>query len=71
MAPKGQRQTLMFSATFPEAIRNVAKEFLNNYLFLRFFLLEIMILWPVMNLFILAWEWSGELAQMWTNILMR
>ena len=26
----------MFSATFPEAIRNVAKEFLNNYLFLRF-----------------------------------
>ena len=34
MAPKGQRQTLMFSATFPEAIRNVAKEFLNNYLFL-------------------------------------
>ena len=36
MPPKGQRQTLMFSATFPEAIRNVAKEFLNNYLFLRF-----------------------------------
>ena len=71
MAPKGQRQTLMFSATFPEAIRNVAKEFLNNYLFLRFFLLEIMILWSVMNLFILAWEWSGEPVQMWTNILMR
>ena len=34
MAPKGQRQTLMFSATFPEAIRSVAREFLNNYLFL-------------------------------------
>ena len=34
MAPKGVRQTLMFSATFPEAIRSVAKEFLSNYLFL-------------------------------------
>jgi probable ATP-dependent RNA helicase DDX4 len=29
-----ERQTLMFSATFPESIRAVARDFLNNYLFL-------------------------------------
>jgi len=34
MPPKGRRQTLMFSATFPEAIQRTAKEFLSNYLFL-------------------------------------
>ena len=30
-----QRQTLMFSATFPAAIQRLAREFLNNYLFLQ------------------------------------
>ena len=30
----GKRQTLMFSATFPEEIQRIANEFLNNYLFL-------------------------------------
>ena len=34
MPSKNNRLTLMFSATFPEAIRNVAKEFLNNFIFL-------------------------------------
>lgn len=28
-----QRQTLMFSATFPEDIQHLAGRFLNNYLF--------------------------------------
>ncbi|XP_052069001.1 ATP-dependent RNA helicase DDX4-like isoform X3 [Mytilus californianus] len=32
--PKDQRQTLMFSATFPEEIQRLAAEFLNDYLFL-------------------------------------
>ena len=32
--PKDQRQTLMFSATFPEEIQRLAGEFLNDYLFL-------------------------------------
>ena len=33
MPGKMERQTLMFSATFPEDIQRLAKEFLNNYLF--------------------------------------
>jgi superfamily II DNA/RNA helicase len=32
--PKTERQTLMFSATFPEQIQKLAGEFLNDYLFL-------------------------------------
>jgi probable ATP-dependent RNA helicase DDX4 len=32
--PKTERQTLMFSATFPEEIQRLAGEFLNDYLFL-------------------------------------
>jgi superfamily II DNA/RNA helicase len=35
MPLKGIRQTLMFSATFPPAIRETAEEFLSNYLFLQ------------------------------------
>lgn len=31
---KTDRQTLMFSATFPEEIQKMAGEFLNDYLFL-------------------------------------
>jgi len=34
MPPKSQRQTLMFSATFPEEIRRTAREFLSNYIYL-------------------------------------
>lgn len=34
MPEVGMRQTLMFSATFPEDIQKLANEFLNNYLFL-------------------------------------
>ena len=34
MPKKADRLTLMFSATFPEVIRNVAQVFLNNYIFL-------------------------------------
>lgn len=34
MPDKTQRQTLMFSATFPEEIQRLAAEFLNDYLFL-------------------------------------
>lgn len=33
MVPTDQRQTLMFSATFPEDIQHLAGRFLNNYLF--------------------------------------
>ncbi|XP_041984958.1 ATP-dependent RNA helicase vasa [Aricia agestis] len=33
MVPSGDRQTLMFSATFPEDIQHLAGRFLNNYLF--------------------------------------
>jgi len=33
MPDKGRRQTLMFSATFPEDIQLAAQEFLNDYLF--------------------------------------
>jgi ATP-dependent RNA helicase DDX3X len=34
MPPKGLRQTLMFSATFPKEIQQLASDFLNNYVFL-------------------------------------
>jgi ATP-dependent RNA helicase DDX3X len=34
MPPKGLRQTLMFSATFPREIQQLASDFLNNYVFL-------------------------------------
>lgn len=34
MVATGERQTLMFSATFPEDIQRLAGKFLNNYLFL-------------------------------------
>ena len=34
MVPLGERQTLMFSATFPDEVQHLAKRFLNNYLFL-------------------------------------
>jgi len=34
MPRKGKRQTLMFSATFPDAIQRSARDFLANYLFL-------------------------------------
>lgn len=34
MPPTGERQTLMFSATFPKAIQELASLFLNNYIFL-------------------------------------
>lgn len=34
MPEKSQRQTLMFSATFPDRIQKLAAEFLNDYLFL-------------------------------------
>lgn len=34
MPPTGDRQTLMFSATFPKAIQELASAFLNNYIFL-------------------------------------
>lgn len=34
MPPKGSRQTLMFSATFPGEIQQLASEFLQDHLFL-------------------------------------
>lgn len=34
MPPTGERQTLMFSATFPKAIQELASDFLFNYIFL-------------------------------------
>lgn len=34
MPPKGQRTTLMFSATFPDEIQKMAANFLHDYLFL-------------------------------------
>ena len=34
MPPKGQRSTLMFSATFPKEIQEMAATLLDNYLFL-------------------------------------
>ncbi|XP_077293860.1 ATP-dependent RNA helicase vasa [Arctopsyche grandis] len=33
MTPKGDRQTIMFSATFPERIQHLASEFLDQYIF--------------------------------------
>ena len=35
MPRRGKRQTLMFSATFPDAIQRAASAFLDNYLFLK------------------------------------
>ena len=35
MPRRGKRQTLMFSATFPDAIQRAASNFLENYLFLK------------------------------------
>ena len=35
MPAKEDRQTLMFSATFPEQIQTLASDFLNNYIFLQ------------------------------------
>jgi len=34
MPPVGQRQTMMFSATFPKEIQRLASDFLGNYIFL-------------------------------------
>ena len=34
MPPAGQRQTLLFSATFPKEIQRLASDFLHNYVFL-------------------------------------
>merc|ERR1719290_809311 len=34
MPPTGERQTLMFSATFPKEIQRLAQDFLDNYIFL-------------------------------------
>ena len=34
MPPIGQRQTMMFSATFPKEIQRLASDFLGNYIFL-------------------------------------
>lgn len=34
MPPPGDRQTLMFSATFPKEIQMLARDFLDNYIFL-------------------------------------
>ena len=33
MPPKNDRQTLMFSATFPEEIQKLARDMLNDYIF--------------------------------------
>lgn len=34
MVPVGERRTLMFSATFPDNVQQLATKFLNNYVFL-------------------------------------
>ncbi|XP_071710545.1 DEAD-box ATP-dependent RNA helicase 11-like [Rutidosis leptorrhynchoides] len=34
MPPPGQRQTMLFSATFPKEIQRLASDFLSNYIFL-------------------------------------
>ena len=34
MPPTGDRQTLMFSATFPKEIQMLARDFLHDYIFL-------------------------------------
>ena len=33
MPPKTERQTLMFSATFPSEVQELAREMLNDYIF--------------------------------------
>jgi len=33
MPPKNERQTLMFSATFPEEVQKLAREILDDYIF--------------------------------------
>eukprot|EP00966_Prymnesium_polylepis_P105978 2454126-Prymnesium_polylepis.1 len=33
MPPSGERQTLMFSATFPKEIQRLASEFMTRYIF--------------------------------------
>jgi len=33
MPPKSERQTLMFSATFPEEVQRLARELLRDYIF--------------------------------------
>merc|ERR1719204_2698069 len=38
-APEGERQTLMFSATFPDEVQESAQEFLHDYLFVTIGLL--------------------------------
>jgi len=34
MPPVGERQTMLFSATFPKEIQRMASDFLKNYIFL-------------------------------------
>ena len=34
MPPKSERQTLMFSATFPEEVQRLAREILDDYIFI-------------------------------------
>ncbi|GFP79848.1 dead-box ATP-dependent RNA helicase 37 [Phtheirospermum japonicum] len=34
MTPRGERQTMLFSATFPKEIQRMASDFLSNYIFL-------------------------------------
>ncbi|XP_027071141.1 DEAD-box ATP-dependent RNA helicase 37 [Coffea eugenioides] len=34
MPPRGERQTMLFSATFPKEIQRLASDFLSNYIFL-------------------------------------
>jgi ATP-dependent RNA helicase DDX3X len=34
MPPTGQRQTMLFSATFPKEIQRLAADFLHDYIFL-------------------------------------
>ncbi|KAL0338035.1 UNVERIFIED_CONTAM: DEAD-box ATP-dependent RNA helicase 52 [Sesamum calycinum] len=34
MPPRGERQTMLFSATFPKEIQRMASDFLSNYIFL-------------------------------------
>ena len=56
MPRKGVRQTLMFSATFPEEIRRTAGEFLSNYLQLQ------VILSSVFNFLLLSLPSSNDLV---------
>ena len=34
MPPKGERQSLMFSATFPDEVQRMAEAYLNDHLFI-------------------------------------